>query len=653
MADFYSESEDHLVEIRRALLKFEEEMGHADLDRESVEKLFRSFHSLKGICGMAGLHQAEQVSHRAEDFLRALSRGEMALTEEGLNVLIAVAQTLEEIIARHRAGQAAAETQPLLERLTSVAGTHEGEHYAQAPGSAGGYSPQVVARLQSARQQGRKILRCLFRPAPELDQRGINLNFVRAELQAVGEIIHAAPKVQPGGELNFEFLIAVRSESTASVPLKEAGIELIEVPAPGTVGTSSSNSSSAPETSFVAPSHFVRVELSRLDELMVILGDLVIHRARLEEALGSIANHVHQSHARRLAEITHGFSRDLRHLRDGLMRVRMVPIAEVFERLPFVIRDLSRETGKQVRLALHGQQTELDKYLVERLKDPLLHLMRNAVSHGIEEPGERIAIGKPAEGTVTLRASAAGETVVIEITDDGRGIDPEQVAERARTHGLAVPERLGPSELLDFICTPGFSTRDEADLASGRGIGMAVVRSTVLELGGEMELETRPGRGTTFRLRLPLTLAVADAIIVSAGGQRFAMPQASIQEITTVEDTAINRFEHNEVFRYRNGVLPLIRLTDVFGLSGERRNHFPVLVIGTGLNAVGILVDRVVGHREVVVRPVNDPLLKVPGISGATELGDGLAVLILDSISLTQTAKARRTSWKRETLRAL
>jgi two-component system chemotaxis sensor kinase CheA len=206
---------------------------------------------------------------------------------------------------------------------------------------------------------------------------------------------------------------------------------------------------------------------------------------------------------------------------------------------------------------------------------------------------------------------------------------------------------------LELICAPGFSTRDEADLASGRGIGMAVVRGTVLELGGEMELETITGQGSTFRLRLPLTLAVADAIIVAAGAQRFAVPQASIQEITTAESSALNRFEHNEMMKYRNGVLPLIRLTDVFALTAERRDHYPVLVVGTGLNAVGIMVDRVVGHREVVVRPVNDPLLKVPGISGATELGDGRAVLILDSVSLTQTAKARRTSWKRQPVEAL
>jgi two-component system chemotaxis sensor kinase CheA len=232
--------------------------------------------------------------------------------------------------------------------------------------------------------------------------------------------------------------------------------------------------------------------------------------------------------------------------------------------------------------------------------------------------------------------------VIIEVADDGRGVDPQKIAARARANGLPVSQHPDASELLELLCAPGFSTKDEADRGSGRGIGMAAVKNTVLELGGEMELESNVGQGVTFRLRLPLTLAVADALIISAGGQRFAMPQSAVQEITTAEEASINQLEQNEIVKYRNGVLPLVRLASIFGLGAERRKEFPVLVIGTGLNAVGIIADRVLGHREIVVRPVNDPLLKVPGISGATELGDGRAVLILDSGSLTQSAKARQ-----------
>jgi two-component system chemotaxis sensor kinase CheA len=320
----------------------------------------------------------------------------------------------------------------------------------------------------------------------------------------------------------------------------------------------------------------------------------------------------------------------------------MVPIGEIFDRLPFVVRDLSRETGKKIRLMVKGQGTELDKYLVERMKDPLLHLVRNAVSHGIEPPAERLALGKPVEGAITVQAYTVSETVVIEVIDDGRGIDATSIAKEGLKKGLVVPSEPNPAEVLELLCTPGFSTRDTADLGAGRGMGMSAVRNTINDLAGEMELLSQPKQGTTFRMSLPLTLAVADALIISAGAQRFAMPQAVVQEITTTEAIGIKQFEQNEIMRHRNTVLPLIRLSSIFGLDTEPRRAYPVLVIGTGLNAVGILADRVIGHREIVVRPMKDPLLKVPGISGATELGDGRAVLILDSLALTQTAKARQ-----------
>jgi two-component system chemotaxis sensor kinase CheA len=320
------------------------------------------------------------------------------------------------------------------------------------------------------------------------------------------------------------------------------------------------------------------------------------------------------------------------------MRVRLVPVGEIFERLPFVVRDLAREYGKKIRLSLTGQGTEIDKYLVERLKDPLLHLVRNAISHGIEPPDERVAKGKTAEGQISLRASTEGELVIIEVKDDGRGVDPERVVAQAREQNLTVPENPSLGALLDILCIPGFSTRNEADRGAGRGVGMSAVKSALNQLGGELSLASEAGKGTTFTLRLPLTLAIADALIVSAGGQRFAMPQALIQEITTTTASQIRRMERNELIVYRNGVLPLIRLGGLFGLPEESRDERPVLVIGTGSNSVGIVTDRVIGQREIVVRTIDDPLLKVPAISGATELGDGRAVLILDANSLVQAA---------------
>ena len=644
MEDFYAECDDYLVEIRRSLLKLEDQVGNVVLDRDCVEKIFRSFHSLKGICGMAGLGEAEKLAHRAEDYLRALSRNEVVLDEAGFDILTIVTQKLEEIIVAHRQGQPALDTGELLERISQVAHLHPGQGPEAPRPSVTAYPAAVLTRIQSARQHGQSVFVALFRPSPELASRGNNVGSIRNRLGGLGEILYGAPKVQRGAELTFEFVIAAQGPPALTDDWLADGVEFLPygLPADAPAAGVSEPSPASPGNSFVAPSHFLRVDLSRLDELMRIMSELVIHRARLDEVLGRVGSEINSNESRRLQEITHGFSRELRHLRDGLMRVRMVPIGEVFERLPFVVRDLSRETGKKVKLAVKGQETELDKYLVERLKEPLLHLVRNAISHGAEPTGARIARGKTEETNITVQACAAGETILIEVSDDGAGVDPEIVSERARAHGLEVSHKPSAEEILDLLCSPGFSTREAADRGAGRGIGMAAVKNAIIDLGGQLELESNVGVGSTFRLQLPLTLAVADALIVSAGGQRFAMPQASVQEITTAEERGINRVEHNELLRYRNGVLPLLRLTDTFGLKSEPRKEFPVIVVGSGLNALGIVADRILGSREIVVRAVKDPLLKVPGISGATELGDGEAVLILDSTSLAQSARQGR-----------
>jgi two-component system, chemotaxis family, sensor kinase CheA len=644
MDDFYAECDEHLVEIRRALLQLEQQLGESTLEPPTLEKIYRSLHSVKGICGMAGLQSAEQLAHTAEDYLRALTRKESVLTPSGLNVLSAVTQKLEELVLNHRHGQPTGDVKALLGQTVALLPRPNAKP-TKPEGKPAVFevSPEVLIQINNATQQGKKILRCVFRPSPELDRRGVNVSAVRVQLQSLGEILYGAPKVHKGGELRFEFLIATQREHVETAEWQADGIIVSpweeNLPVCEPITPAIPQNVAASSNPFVAPSHYVRVDLGRLDELMRMMGEIVVHQARLEEGLGRVSAVLPAGDGRTLQETRHGLSRELRHLRDGIMGLRLVPIGEIFDRLPFVVRDISRELGKKVRLVVHGEETELDKYLVERMKDPLLHLVRNAVAHGIEDPAERLALGKPAEGTITIQAATVAETVVIEVIDDGRGIDHQKIAVAARNESLPFSANPSDREVLDLLCTPGFSTRETADLGSGRGMGMAAVKNTISDLAGEMELEAVPNGGSTFRMRLPLTLAVVDALIISVGTQRFAMPHSVVQEITTAETTAINRFEQNEVIRHRNGVLPLIRLSSVFGLTVEARAARPVLVIGTGLNAVGIVADRVLGHREIVVRPIKDPLLKVSGISGATELGDGRPVLILDSASLTQKAK--------------
>jgi two-component system chemotaxis sensor kinase CheA len=387
----------------------------------------------------------------------------------------------------------------------------------------------------------------------------------------------------------------------------------------------------------------VRVDLDRLDELMRIVGELVISRTRLEDQVTELKPVTPPALWRSLQETSLIMGRQLRDLRESVMRVRMVQIGEIFQRMTFVVRDLARESGKKIIVQLSGGETEIDKFLVERMMDPFMHLVRNAVSHGLETVAEREAQGKRSEGLLSLSATTAGEMIVIKIADDGRGIDRNLVIERARARGLSEENsNIDDAALLDLICTPGFSTRDEADRESGRGVGMDIVKKATEELGGRISLATKLGEGTTFTIELPLTLAIAEALIVSVNKQRFAVPQSAVREVLEVESASTRVLENNEIIPYRGKVLPLLRLARVFEMNYQRGDKFHVLVIGEETNPVGLAVDRIIGQREIVVRAIKDPLAQSKGIAGATELGDQRVVLILDIGALREFAMHAR-----------
>jgi two-component system chemotaxis sensor kinase CheA len=300
-----------------------------------------------------------------------------------------------------------------------------------------------------------------------------------------------------------------------------------------------------------------------------------------------------------------------------------------------------------VRLDLRGQETEIDKFLIERMMDPVLHLVRNAVSHGFESPAERVANGKPAEGTLVLSAASVGESVVLEIADDGRGIDAAAVAARARALGVPLPDGpLDAATLLEILCAPGFSTREESDRASGRGVGMAVVKTTVEELNGTMTLQSVRGEGTRFVIELPLTLSITDALIAHVGDRVFAIPQAAVREVVEIPHDALRRIEGHEIAPFRGSTLPIVRLARIFGIEARARRALHVFVVGAGTDAVGIAVDRISGQREIVVRGMADALIKVEGVSGATDLGDGRVVLIVDLAAVARRSRSRAPAAK-------
>ena len=509
-------------------------------------------------------------------------------------------------------------------------------------------SPEKRRAVESAIAGGAQVWRLTFKPSPGLAAKGVNVTVIRERLQGRGKLLDAAPVMLRKDQIAFVFLLASPAGAGDFAEWGDDGLTCVPFDAAATVELAASNGTKSgvvdlTTTSPVAITNVVRVDLARLDALMRMVGELVISRARLDSHLKRTESTLAAAEWRPLNETNLALERQLRDLREGIMHVRMVPIREVFSRMQFVVRDLTREHHKQVALALFGQETEIDKFIVERIMDPLLHLVRNAVSHGLEAAAERLSLGKPAEGRLELSARVSGDTIEIEVADDGRGIDVERVLARGRSAGLATASSTDDAaSVLDVICAPGFSTRDAADLASGRGMGMSVVREAVEEMGGSLALQTQRGHGTRFTLQLPLTLSIADALIVSANGQTFAVPQTSVHEIIEVDAAAVQAFENNEIVLYRESALPLVRLAAFFGLGNCPCPTLSVLVVGEGRSAVGIGVDRVSGLQEIVVRPLIDPLVQVRGVGGATELGDGRVVLILDTLHFTRTTRGPR-----------
>lgn len=609
--DFYTECDELFGQMRTHLATLEQTGVAPATTDAALEGLYRSLHSFKGICGIVGLRSAEQLAHAGEDVLRPIARREAPATPGRIEHVGRSVRRLEQIVAAHRVHQPL----PAIDDLLAPAESADEE--------------VPAAGAPAATLSGSEWL-ATFAPSPELDRRGINIGSIRPRLAAAGRIDKAAPVIRADGTMVFEFTLTLPAppppEELATWSADGVTFQPIAPePAPPAEPLASDSGSLS-----IAPSHLVRVDLGRLDDLMRIMGEIVVHRSRLDERIARL-----EGDRTALQEVNVALGRSLRDLRTAITRVRLVPIAEVFTRFPYIVRDLARETGKKVRLVIEGEDTEIDKYLVERLKEPLLHLVRNAISHGIETPAERLAHEKPEEATLTLRAFAAGQTVRIEIRDDGRGLQVAQILARAASAGLPVAESPTPADLLALICQPGFSTRAAADLAAGRGVGMAVVRTTMQELGGLLSVDTAAGDFTQFTLRLPLTLSIADTFIVSSGPQTCAVPQGFIEEVVQFEENDVRTVKQTEVIPYRDGVLPLIRLHQLLGVEQRTRTRIPVLVIGSERGSAGLAVDRVHTQREVVVRPLADPLLKVRGISGATELGDGRPILILDPAAFT------------------
>jgi two-component system chemotaxis sensor kinase CheA len=424
-----------------------------------------------------------------ESYLRLLRDNQATFTEDGLNALIESTKKLEEIVTARRANGEIPPIDAEVGRLESFSSDQRPRDENAADES------QTPETLTASAARGQYLF--TFAPSTELAERGVNVNSVRERLLAIGTIHKSTPSVKGNGKIAFEFIVETAADESGFGDWKADGIdfEKIEGPPAAPPINKEADVSESRKSGLFGQLNVVRVDLSRLDELMLLVGELVISRAKLTEQLRRLENKLPGGDWRDLHEVNHMIERQLRALRDGVLRVRMIPIGEIFERMQFAVRDLARENARQVRLEITGKNTEVDKLLVERMLDPLLHLVRNAVAHGIEDAAARRSKGKPPEGEIRLHAATVGETVEIEISDDGRGIDRQEIARRARKLGFSEQTEIRDDrQLLEILCAPGFSTREEVDKTSGRGVGMDVVRRTVEDSAASSiwkRLETR------------------------------------------------------------------------------------------------------------------------------------------------------------------
>ena len=618
--DFRAEADDLLSHIRRLLGSFRGARGVGQ--RDTVAALLRQFHTLKGLTGMVGLKKAGHLTHLVESYLQHHQNA--PLPEEAVVHLAAATRDLEQLIVRPDIVSDALERYEKLFAGSPAGGAEKEKPDAVHPEWAETLpaelltllSPSDRALIAEGLQNGSGLTLLTFTSSAERAERGVTVNDVREAVGQRAELIRVMPRIQ-GRDVSFVFLLLVE----ASFDSSDLEVERSDLVAPGEPKLAPI---AGDEGSILSSS--LRVGTERLDEVVRLVEGLVVSRYRLEQRLAETG--LPREVSAPLQETSLQMQRQLRDLTEALMRVRMVPLSDVLQRMPLLTQELAHESGKQVELVLRGQETRVDKNVVERLLDPLVHLVRNAVAHGLEGPQERLRLAKPAMGRVTVEARPDGNSILIAISDDGRGIDPASLQAIARARGLATRENDAQS-LLDLLCEPGFSTREEAGFDAGRGVGMAIVRASVEAVGGQLRMESEPGRGTTFHLRLPLTTSIVDALLVESAGATFAIPTQELQEVVELSELPHVRLRSCDLVKHRGVSLRLYELPRLLSLQDQQHKGKLALIYGSGGNAAAFAVDRVTGLREVVVRTFGDPLVVRPWFLGATELGDGRLVLIL------------------------
>ena len=702
---FYEESFEGLEDMESCLLDLDTE----SVDPETINTIFRAAHSIKGSSGTFGFTEITEFTHVLETLLDQIREGSRQLTQDHVDLLLQSVDCLRQMLSSLQAGEAVENSlaKELIGQFNAILSGNAVEAVATESDAQDAPEAEVtpvsapVAEADSADTTDYEItfkpdhnmLRTgneptrMFRELAELGQMEVNCRVENVpafdqltpeECYTWWKIKLTTEKDQSHIEEVFEwvaddadidikmiaglFTDAIHGEDaqdtsevdsvdatvTAQPGVVTAQKELKETPAPAKtpVPAKSSATKSQESTS-------IRVGTDKIDSLVNLVGELVI----TQSMLGQLGTDFDLSKLAKLQEGLAQLEHNTRELQESVMRIRMLPISFTFSRFPRMVRDLSRQLGKKVDIKLLGEQTELDKTVMEKIGDPMVHLVRNSLDHGLEPPEERLAAGKPETGTVTLNAYHQGGNIVIEIIDDGRGLNREKIKSKAIQNGLiSENDHLSNEQIDDLIFQPGFSTADAVTDVSGRGVGMDVVRRNIQALKGTVEVHSEPGVGSTFTIRLPLTLAILDGQLISVGDQTYIIPLVSIVESLQVDTSLVNHVAGGcDVFRLRDEYIPIIKLWEVFGIvpASKDISDSLLVVLEAGSSKVALVVDDLLGQQQVVIKSMETNYKKIEGISGATILGDGTVSMILDITDLVHMAGIHHQQGKLSHLKAI
>jgi two-component system chemotaxis sensor kinase CheA len=648
--DFFPEAEEILDGLGAGIRDLETALASGRASPEPIDALFRLAHSLKGLAGMAGLQPLSELTHDLEDLLDGLRLGRIGLGPAAIGLMQEAVDALFRM-ARELADTSATglDMTPLRDRLRaleSLPPPPAAPLMMLEPGLRAALTEYEEHRLLESARAGRSIFLVRLR----LDPQGFDRELPRVLgiLGGRGEVISTGPAAGAGDGMRFVLLVA-SGEPAAGLAESLRGFTVEVVAVRVTEGQAEAAGATAADAQELQGfSTSLRVPVARLDEVLVQVGDLSIALAALEGAAARARDsHPGDREVREIDRQVRALVPRLRALQRGTIGTRLAPLERIFGRLGPMVGRMAREAGKEVDLHALGGETEIDKTLMDGLASPLVQLLRNALAHGIEPPEERERAGKPRRGRLVLSAFRKANSVVIDVIDDGRGVSTAAVRDAAVAAGLVAPgAALSDAGAWEMIFAPGFSTAGQVDQVAGRGVGLDLVRRSIRRLKGTIEARSTAGRGATFTLTLPVTLALVQALIVRACGQRFAIPVASVRENLRVEASRLRREGRRELYDHPLGSLPLVRLEALIpgapaAPPGSQR--FAV-VAGPPGRPVGILIDGFVGQQEVVIKPVGRRLRDLPGLAGATELGDATAVLVLDPEALAGEESGERAA---------